>query len=73
MFIVTKASDKGQHGHGKLYPWAPGTNLSIKGELETFCQSLGKAFQTTYMDNRLRVFEDYFWIMPCSRCKTKPW
>jgi hypothetical protein len=30
----------------------------LKGELKTFHQSHGKTFQTTYMDNQLREFEE---------------
>jgi len=30
----------------------------LKGELETFHQTLGKVFQTTYMDNRLKEFKE---------------
>ncbi len=29
----------------------------LKGELETLCNSLGEAFQPTYMDNWLKEFE----------------
>jgi len=29
----------------------------LKGKLETFHKSLGKAFQPTYMDNQLKEFE----------------
>jgi CHAD domain-containing protein len=29
----------------------------LKGELETFRKMVGKAFQPTYMDNRLKEFE----------------
>jgi len=32
----------------------------LKGELETLRQTLGKVFQTTYMDNQLREFEELF-------------
>jgi hypothetical protein len=30
----------------------------LKGELEIFCKVSGKVFQTTYMDNRLKEFEE---------------
>jgi hypothetical protein len=30
----------------------------LKGELETFRQTLGKISQTTYMDNQLKGFEE---------------
>jgi hypothetical protein len=30
----------------------------LKGELETMCQSPNQTFQTTYMDNQLREFEE---------------
>jgi hypothetical protein len=30
----------------------------LKGELETLHQTLGKIFQTTYMDNQLKEFEE---------------
>jgi hypothetical protein len=29
----------------------------LKGKFETLCKVLGKVFQTTYMDNRLKEFE----------------
>jgi hypothetical protein len=32
----------------------------LKGELETLCQTPSKFFQTTYMDNQLREFEELF-------------
>jgi hypothetical protein len=30
----------------------------LKGKLQTFHQTLDKVFQTTYMDNRLREFDE---------------
>jgi hypothetical protein len=30
----------------------------LKGEFETLCKVLGKVSQTTYMDNRLKEFEE---------------
>jgi hypothetical protein len=30
----------------------------LKGKLETLCQTLGKVFQPTYMDNWLKEFEE---------------
>jgi hypothetical protein len=31
---------------------------ALKGELETLCQTLNKIYQITYMDNRLKEFEE---------------
>jgi len=43
----------------------------LKGELETFHKTPSKVFQTTYMGNQLKEFEELLLDNPCLRCKTK--
>jgi len=57
MFVTNGIVDRSQHWNGDCTHELRVQIQKLKGELETLRKLLSKAFQPTYMDNRLKEFE----------------
>jgi hypothetical protein len=56
LLIAMRTIDRGQHWHGESYPWASSIDSRIERRIGDTL--LSKVSKTTYINNRLKEFEE---------------